>query len=92
MVSEKSLTEDNKTEMNTQKMYNLNEKLKEHKNVKICKIFSTPIILNAYQNHCPNCCSFDIHWEENCEQDGKRISIFECNFCGAYWEVEKVEQ
>ena len=63
-------------------------------NIDIRKIFSTPIILDHYQNHCPNdgCYSFDIHCVENCEQDGKCISIFECNFCGAYWEVKKAEQ
>lgn len=57
--------------------------------IDIRKIFSTPIILSVYQNHCQNCCSFDIHCVENYERDGKHVSIFECNFCGAYWEVEK---
>jgi hypothetical protein len=59
--------------------------------IDIRKIFSNPIILGHYIDHCPNdgCYSFDIHCIENYERDGKQVSIFECNFCGAYWEVEK---
>ncbi len=57
--------------------------------IDIRKIHSNPIILSTYQNYCQNCCSFDIHCTENYERDGKQVSIFECNFCGIYWEVEK---
>jgi len=59
--------------------------------IDIRKTFSNPIILSHYINHCPNdgCYSFDIHCTENYERDGKHISIFECNFCGVYWEMEK---
>ena len=57
--------------------------------IDIRKNFSAPIILDHYINHCQNCCSFDIHCIENYERDEKHVYIFECNFCGAYWEIEK---
>ena len=59
--------------------------------IDIHEIFSNPIILKDYQNYCPNedCHSYDVHCVENYEREGKRISIFECNFCGVYWEFEK---
>ena len=57
--------------------------------IDIRKIFSTPIVLKDFCNHCPNegCFSFDYHCIDNYERDGKQIYLFECNFCGACWEV-----
>lgn len=57
----------------------------------IRKIFSQPIIMQGFAaiNICPNCGYYEFICIENYVNDaGVSVRIFECDFCGAMWEVE----
>ena len=63
----------------------------------IREIFSEPIILQEYTNTCPGCGSslislfnmFPIKCIENYINDASvPVRVFECDHCGAMWEVE----
>lgn len=37
---------------------------------------------------CPNCCSFDHEFVSAHSEAFSTIYEYECNYCGAHWEVE----
>ena len=54
----------------------------------IREIFSEPIVLDKPIPYCPNCGWSKIQCIENYVND-YRIRVFECDYCGAMWEVKK---
>jgi hypothetical protein len=54
-------------------------------------IFSHPIIMQGFATItvCPNCGYYEFNCIENYVNDNDvPVRIFECDFCGAMWEVE----